>query len=669
MANVGQTVHLRQPAPPDCGVASGDLLGARFRLGAVVGHGGQAVVFAAADLARSGAAVAVKVARRDLAADARAEAEAVLRWEAGLLRRLRHLALPRLHRLESGPRATWLARDLAPGEPLLAVARRGPQDQRRVQAWATQLCDLLTYLHTRDVPIVVGDLKPANLVLRPDGSLALIDLGAAHTLTRRPPRTPRPRHGTPGYAPPEQLGSWGHDERADVFALAVTCYELLTGLDPAMAPLQFELDRLDRLAPRLAPALRAALELDPARRCPSAAVLRSRLGAPAPAAPLLLGAAVAVGDARDLGEVIRRTPRLIEPAVANGALERWLATSPDPTLGALRYSLRAAQRAAPARRPPLETLLTAMAPAEGSPLLQFDPPRLHLGEVPLKSWRIWSRPQPLVLQNTAMAPLRWELSAPARRDADVRVLVAGKPQRQAAGVIAPGERLRLELVAMAAAGPRAGDLQLRCGRHGWAIPWELTGRPGAPVGGKHVARLEDLDLGRHDLVPALEQLMAQGALARWLRATGRRPLAAEVDAAFAQGLDELGRRLLVGRILNGLAPDRFPALRLRGLELAARPITAGEPTYALLQLDNLGAWPCPLVWRSRTAWAGVAASPAAVGPGETASISVRLHPPRSLRGAQPVALELDAGALPLSIVLPVQISPEGFWQRLRRLFG
>ncbi|NTU81616.1 MAG: serine/threonine protein kinase, partial [Chloroflexales bacterium] len=513
---MGQTVRLRPPATPNCGVAPGDTLGGRFRLGSAVGHGGQAVVFAAEDLGRARAPVAVKVARSDLGADARAEAETVLRWEGGLLRRLRHPALPRLYKLESGPRGAWLARDLVPGQPLLAIARLAPQEQRSVMAWATQLCDLLTYLHTREVPIVVGDLKPANLVLRPDGALALIDLGAAHTLTRRPPRRPRPRHGTPGYAPPEQMGSWGHDERADVFALAVTCYELLTGLDPASAPLQFDLERLDRAAPRLAPALRRALDLDPGRRCPTAAALRSELGAPAPALPLLLGSGVAINDGRDLTEVIRRAPRLIEPAVSNGALERWLATHPDATLGALRYSLRAAQRAAPPRRPPLDTLLIAMAPAEGSPLLQFDPPRLQLGDVPLKSWRIWGRPQPLVLHNMALAPLRWELSSPARADAEVRLLVAGKPQRQASGVIAPGEKLRLEVVAMAAAGARAGDLQLRCGRHGWAIPWQATGRAGVPIGARHVARLEELDIGRPDLVPALEQLMAQGSRARWL---------------------------------------------------------------------------------------------------------------------------------------------------------
>jgi serine/threonine-protein kinase len=295
MAYVHQTIRL-DPGE----LAAGAVLRARFRLEARIGQGGQAVVFQAVDLRRGGAPVAVKVARQDLAADARREAEEVLRREAGLLRRLGHAALPRLCGLERGPQRVWLARELVPGQPLSVLARQGPLPSRQVQVWAAQMCDLLTYLHTREPPVVVGDLKPANLVRRPDGSLALIDLGATHTLTRRATRAARPRHGTPGYAPPEQLGGRSFDERADVFALAVTCYELLTGHDPAAAPLQFDFERLERVAPLLAGALRSALAFDLAERCPTAAILCSRLGAPAPPRRLFLGGGAELSDRRDL---------------------------------------------------------------------------------------------------------------------------------------------------------------------------------------------------------------------------------------------------------------------------------------------------------------------------------------------------------------------------------
>jgi serine/threonine protein kinase len=324
MAYVHQTIRL-DPGE----LAAGAVLRARFRLEARIGQGGQAVVFQAVDLRRGGAPVAVKVARQDLAADARREAEEVLRREAGLLRRLGHAALPRLCGLERGPQRVWLARELVPGQPLSVLARQGPLPSRQVQVWAAQMCDLLTYLHTREPPVVVGDLKPANLVRRPDGSLALIDLGATHTLTRRATRAARPRHGTPGYAPPEQLGGRSFDERADVFALAVTCYELLTGHDPAAAPLQFDFERLERVAPLLAGALRSALAFDLAERCPTAAILCSRLGAPAPPRRLFLGGGAELSDRRDLETALRRNPQALAGVVADGSLERWFAAHPD----------------------------------------------------------------------------------------------------------------------------------------------------------------------------------------------------------------------------------------------------------------------------------------------------------------------------------------------------
>ncbi len=672
MAHVGHTIRVQGGSShnPDCGVAPGDLLGARFRLGQTLGHGGQAMVFAGVDQRRGDAPVALKLARRDLPAEASAEAVAVLQWEAGLLRRLSHPALPRFLRFERSARLSWLARELVPGESLQVLARRGPQDPRQVLAWALQLCDLLSYLHTREVPVAVGDLKPANLVLRSDGRIALIDLGAAQTLTRRPPRRQRPRHGTPGYAPPEQLGSWGLDERADLFALAVTCYELLTGLDPSLDPLQFDLAQLDLSAPRMAPTLRWALILDLNQRCPTAAALRARLGALVPPRPLVIGHGIALNDRRDLEAAIRYGPDELAPVVQSGALEHWLAQHPDAVLGKLRYDLRSARRQAPARSAPIDMLFNAMAPPEGSLLLQFSPSRLLLGDVPLKRWRIWSRPLPLTLHNSAAVPLRWELSSPGATKADLRVLVDGKAQRRVSGVIAPDEYVRLEVVAMAGPGAHSGILNLRCGRHSWPIPWEATGKARLAIGTQEVLRLEDLDLGRRDLVPALEQLLTQGVLARWLRIVGHRALATTVAGVMAGQPSELERRLLIGRILSMLDPTRFPNLRLHGFEQAvSRPLTAGQSAYAIFELENLGQAPCVLIWHSYTAWAQVVGSPGALAPGTRSAITVRLQPPSSLEGANPVALALAAGDLSLPLVLPVQVTPDNFWQRMWRFFG
>ncbi len=664
MAHVHQTIRLEQHEP-----TAGTVLGERFRLEALIGQGGQAVVFQAVDLRRGGAPVAVKIARQDLEASARREAEEVLRREAGLLRRLDHAALPRLYGLERGPQRVWLARELVAGQPLSALARQGPWPWRQVQLWAANLCDVLTYLHTREPPVVVGDLKPANLVQRPDGSLALIDLGAAHTLTRRPPRAPRPRHGTPGYAPPEQLGGRSFDERADVFALAVTCYELLTGHDPATAPLQFDLEQLERVAPLLSSGLRSALAFDLTERCPTAAVLRSRLGAPLPPRRLFLGAGLELSDRRDLEAALRHAPQALAGAVADGSLERWFATHPDDGLGALRYRLRLARLSKPPRTPQLDLLLTALAPPEGSGLLHVTPNHLDLGAIPLRSWRIWSQPRGLTLHNAALTPLSWELECPAQADAEVRVLVAGRAQRRAGGVIEAGAQVRLEVVAAGKAGPRSGALHLRCGQHRWSIPWEAQARAGVPVAGRHAASLEDLDLRHPDLVPGLEALLAQGALARWLRACRRRDLAREIENALSRAPDALRRRLLVGRLLHTLAPERFPILEVRGLEeAAARPLVAGEPAHALIEIDNLAAPAVSLICQSRTPWVDVTTAPAALEPRATSRIALHLLPPAGLHGPHEIALHLAAGALPLTVTIPVRINPARWWHRLRRMF-
>jgi hypothetical protein len=490
------------------------------------------------------------------------------------------------------------------------------------------------------------------------------------TLTRRPPRKPRPRHGTPGYAPPEQLAARSYDERSDVFSLAVTCYELLTGIDPGLAPLQFDMARLDRAAPRMAPGLRSALELELERRCPTAAALRSRLGAPSPAPPLALSLGVSITDMRGLNALIMRHPQQLEPAIVGGALEEWLARHPDATLGQLRYTLRAARRAAPPRARPLDMLLAAMAPDEGSPLLRVTPTQLDLGDIPLKSWRVWGRAQTITIQNSALSPLRWELEIPPQPDAELRVLFDGRMQRQAGGVLAAGARLSLELVAQGVSGPRQGALRLHSGSYSTAIPWRATARAGLPVGGQYAARLEDLDLSRPDLVPALEVLLSQGSLARWLRASGRRPLAIELERAMAQQPDELGRRLLVSRALHAVAPEHYPLLRMRGLDqAAARPLVAGQFTHLLLEAENLSLHSYAVSLASHCPWARVAAHAGQVPPLGVIRAALQLSPPDTLQGTQPVALTLTVGDLQLPLVLQIPIERQRWWQKIGKLFS
>lgn len=674
MTDAAQTIRLgAQRKPPPCAVGPGDRL-TRFQLDAVLGWGGQAVVFRATDLLAArgrGRQVAVKVVRADLPPEQQHEAAAVLRWEAHLLRRLQHLALPRLFSSGRDPGLTWLARELAPGPTLAELAAGRPVDQRQVQHWAIQVCDLLRYLHTRAPAVICGDLKPANLVLRNDGALMLIDLGAAQTRTRRPPRRPRPRHGTPGYAPPEQMGSWGGDERSDLFSLAVTCYELLTGLDPTVAPLQFDLEYLAHTAPALAPALRWALALAPEQRPATAAVWRTALAPPLPPQPLHLGHGVRIASQQDMIGVAVRHPHLLEAVLRSGEFENWLADHPDRKLGTLLHALRATGNARYTRERPLDRLLNAMAPAGGSPLLQITPAAVDFGPVPLNRWRIWSAPQQLQLANPANAPLRWEIECPLRPDAKVRLLVDGRTVRTYGGVLPPGGRLRLELVARGRSGQRQGQISVRCGNHLFTVPWRAVAQPGVAVGRQFASSLADLDLSRPDLIPALEQMLLQGTLARWMRVQGDHAAAGRLTAlTAADPPPPLATRLAVLELLHSVDPLRFPLLAIDGAEQPGLHVVSGATAEQQLVMINQGQHPSVAAWCSRCAWAQIDSTAVIVQPGGRLPATVTLlPPPGTAPGSYLIELELRAGDATLPVSLTVHVVPERWWQKLRRWFG
>jgi hypothetical protein len=614
--------------------------------------------------------LAVKVMRTDLTPDERQDAQTVFRWEAHLLRRLRHPAVPRLGHLHSDQTSTWIARELMVGTPLSAWAARAPCDPDMVRGWALQVCDVLSYLHTRAPAIICADLKPANLIQRPDGMLALIDLGAAHTRTRQPPRRARPRYGTPGYAPPEQLGNWGIDERSDLFSLGVICYELLTGSDPTSAPLQFDLALLDRVAPTLAQPLRWALALEQTQRVPTAAVLRAALAAPQPPEPLHMGYGIRVNSQHELLQVAMRHPHLIERILQQGMLESWLLTHPEPALGMLLHDLRSAQRAAPPRQSPVDTFFAALAPNEGSPMLQAMPATIRFGRIPLRRWKVWSQPHPLSLYNAALHPLRWELECPTHASADVRILVEGRAMRRLQGVLPPGGRTELPLVAVGRKGPRQGTLTLRCGVHITHIPWEADARAGVPVGQQFAERLEDLDCSQAALVPALEALLHDEVLPRWLRAQGKRKQATELaHAASAPALSLLQRRLLILRLLHPLHPRRFPLLQVDDSPPEPLRLAAGSSVRVPLGISNLGSAPCLLAFQSRCSWASLESTEATIAPGSHITCLVELAPPAGLpAGRHHVALALRVGDLPLPVSIPVEIVVESWYQRLWQWF-
>ena len=206
------------------------VLGGRYTLEERLGAGAGAVVWRAFDegLART---VAVKVLRPEVARSP--EAHTRLRHEAATAGRAAHPGIVAVYDTGVDGDVAWLALEHVPGPTLLEVLRHHPTGlpPQAAAAIAEQAAMALAHAHGRG--LVHRDVKPANLLLTPDGVVKLADFGvAATTGDARPPELA----GTRAYAAPEQLrGAVGADEPpVDVFALGVVLHECLTGR-PAFA--------------------------------------------------------------------------------------------------------------------------------------------------------------------------------------------------------------------------------------------------------------------------------------------------------------------------------------------------------------------------------------------------------------------------------------------------
>lgn len=218
------------PSPP------GTMLHGRYRVDKLLAIGGFGGVYLAHDV-KGNRPVAIK----DMLAADQAEFATRLnffRREAEILKMLDHSPIvPKVYDFIEDGQSAHLIMEYIPGRDLLKVLET--QDNRPfpmdlVCQWGQQICDVLTLLHSQQPPVIHRDLKPDNIMLLEDGkSIRLIDFGTARELgkTAKSRVAAKTRVYTEGYAPPEQV--IGKPEiRSDLFALAGTLFQLLTGKAP-----------------------------------------------------------------------------------------------------------------------------------------------------------------------------------------------------------------------------------------------------------------------------------------------------------------------------------------------------------------------------------------------------------------------------------------------------
>ncbi len=205
------------------GAQPGSVLNGRYTVVRAIAHGGMGWVYDVKDALHPERAVALKVVRGLSGSPARLS---LFKAEFSTMAKLEHPNVARVYDFEElqGGNDFLMTMERVDGEPLHR-ALRDTKAWQIVLPHVVQVCRALSYVHSRR--IVHFDLKPANILVDASGSVRVVDFGIAGA---EPASHQGGIMGTPQYMAPELLlGTGSADHRADLYALGITLFELLTG--------------------------------------------------------------------------------------------------------------------------------------------------------------------------------------------------------------------------------------------------------------------------------------------------------------------------------------------------------------------------------------------------------------------------------------------------------
>ncbi len=230
----------------------GSIVDGKYKILNKIGQGGMSIVYLAMN-ERANKQWAIKEVRKDGVKDFEVVKQGLI-VEIDMLKRLSHPNLPSIIDVIDQKDNFLIVMDYIQGNSLKdRLDEFGAQPQELVIEWAKQLSDVLGYLHTRKPAIIYRDMKPSNIMLKPDGKLTLIDFGTAREYKEKN-LADTTCLGTIGYAAPEQFGGKGQtDGRTDIYCLGATLYHLVTGMNPSEPP--YEIKPIREINPSLSSGL------------------------------------------------------------------------------------------------------------------------------------------------------------------------------------------------------------------------------------------------------------------------------------------------------------------------------------------------------------------------------------------------------------------------------
>jgi tetratricopeptide (TPR) repeat protein len=200
----------------------------RYEIVEEIGRGGFATVYRARDPGLD-QAVALKVLHGSYAG----RPKVVQRFleEARKTVRLRHRSIVRIFAVDEADGVPYIAMEYLPGGTLADRLSGEPLPLDAVTAVVEQVAEALDYAHQRE--LIHRDVKPGNILFAEEGHAVLVDFGLVKSLSESGLTTVGTSLGTPAYMAPEQVTMAAEiDVRADVYALGLVTFEMLTGRVP-----------------------------------------------------------------------------------------------------------------------------------------------------------------------------------------------------------------------------------------------------------------------------------------------------------------------------------------------------------------------------------------------------------------------------------------------------
>lgn len=200
----------------------GSVLEEKYEVIKVLGKGGMGTVYLCKNM-RLGNFWAIKEIKKDN------NINIDILSEPNILKKLNHHGIPRIVDIFYKDNNLYMVEDYIEGKTLKQyVEKTGTITTKEACNIVLSICDIISYLHSFNPPIIYRDLKPSNIMITPSGKVVLIDFGISKTY-RADKAVDTIALGSNGYAAPEQCGLGKSCRQTDIYGIGMVMYSMVTG--------------------------------------------------------------------------------------------------------------------------------------------------------------------------------------------------------------------------------------------------------------------------------------------------------------------------------------------------------------------------------------------------------------------------------------------------------